>query len=159
MKIGPWECDTCGKAIRQEEDGLVEWLGRTNFDKNKDKTEEYGLRLVHARPSSPKAGGCQYDENKEYNEHEADLQDLGLEEYVGIDGLMNLLEMIAEKKLPTEELVEMIKRLHIPGYEQARNHFESAISKGIIELNSTPGFYSQEKIQEVVQWAAEQREQ
>jgi hypothetical protein len=158
MQIGPWKCDTCGKTINSVEDGWVEWLSITDFEKNTSK--DYGLRLVHHKPASPRKSehGCQYDEQNEYKADGAVVQDLPLEEYVGGFGLMNLLELIDEKELPSEEVVEMIKRLHVPLYEQARNHFESAISEGVIEPNGRPGFYTQQQMEMVIEWANQQKE-
>ena len=42
---------------------------------------------------------------------------------MGPDGLKRLLEMLAEDKVGKVELLEIIKRIHIPRYEQARLHF------------------------------------
>ena len=45
---------------------------------------------------------------------------------MGPDGLKRLLEMLAEDKVGKVELLELleiIKRIHIPRYEQARLHF------------------------------------
>jgi hypothetical protein len=42
---------------------------------------------------------------------------------------MRLLALIAEERAPTNDILEMIKRLHIRGYEQARLHFDEAIAE------------------------------
>jgi hypothetical protein len=56
-------------------------------------------------------------------------------------------------------LIELIKRLHIPGYEQARNSFDAAISDGAFEPNTKPGFYSQSNIQNTLRWIQERDEE
>ena len=44
---------------------------------------------------------------------------LALDRFAGPDGLMLLLSMIAERELPLQELIELAKRVQIPGYEAA----------------------------------------
>jgi hypothetical protein len=83
------------------------------------------------------------------------LADLPLEQFVGADGLMNLLEYLSDAP-GSDELIEMIKRLHVPGYEVARSHFDRAISAGVFEPNSKPGFYSQRQIERVQTWLKDQ---
>ena len=144
-----WKCDTCGKQIENIEDGWIEWLSK------EEPPIQYGLRLVHHRPASPikTEYGCQYNEDEEYKNNKAIIQDLSLEECIGADGLMNLIELIYENQLPNEEILEMMKRLHIPKYEQARDYLQSAISQGIIEPNQREGCFSQEQLDEVCKWA------
>lgn len=74
------------------------------------------------------------------------VSDLPLKSFLGIDGLMYLLCKIAQGEIPTNQLLEMIKRLYIPGYEIARRHFDKALRKGIIEQEWYPGYYTQEQI-------------
>lgn len=63
---------------------------------------------------------------------------------------MLLLSQIAEGKIPKDQVLEMVKRLHIPGYEIARRHFDRALRKGIIAPDTYPGFYTQAQISEVI---------
>jgi hypothetical protein len=84
------------------------------------------------------------------------LQDAALEDFLGDDGLTDLLELLSRGALPQAQVVEMIKRLHTPGYERARLHAEAAIRAGIIESNMAPGFFSQQDIARVLAWADEQ---
>ena len=46
----------------------------------------------------------------------------------------------------------MIKRLHIPGYEHARLHFNAAIDQLVFEPNTPPGFYWQHNNDAVLEW-------
>ena len=62
---------------------------------------------------------------------------------------MNLIEMIYENELPSDEILEIMKRLHIPKYEQALPYIKSAISQGIIEPNKIEGCFSQAQLAEV----------
>ncbi|MFL5345322.1 MAG: hypothetical protein ACJ8AT_11040 [Hyalangium sp.] len=145
-----WTCDTCGQKINSAKDGWVEWLHF--FPGPASGPKGHGLRLVHNGGTSPRGlSGCQYGKGaKKPNEM---VQDLQLEEFLGADGLMRLLELIYDQKVPTEEVLEMIKRLHIPGYEEARLHFESAIAAGEFEPNTAPGFPFQFQIAGVLKFA------
>ena len=78
--------------------------------------------------------------------------------FIGPDGLMTLLSFIHEKKLPEEEVLEMIKRLHIPGYEQARNHFKHAISEGAFEPGTPENYYFQSDIEATIKYISESNE-
>jgi hypothetical protein len=69
---------------------------------------------------------------------------------------MRLLAMIADDRAPIEQILEMIKRLHISGYEQARPYFEEAIAEDIFQPNTAPGFYHADQIRAVLEWIAEQ---
>jgi hypothetical protein len=80
------------------------------------------------------------------------VNDLPLESFLGPDGLMELLSFIAGGELPTPEVLEMIKRLHIPGYEEARLHFGSALDEGVFEPNTREGFYAQSDIKAVIEF-------
>lgn len=78
--------------------------------------------------------------------------------FLGADGLMMLLGFIANNELPTPEVLEMIKRLHIPGYEHARLHFERAIAEGVFEPTTVEGFYPTRDIQCVLDYIETQDE-
>ena len=135
-----WICDSCEKPIIDPEHGWVEWLGS-------QQELGRGLRLVHKKPYSPRApdGLCRYDDD-------ACASSLELTDLLGPDGLMQLLEFLAEETISKEEVLEMIKRLHIPGYEHARLHFDAAITEGVFESNTAAGYYSQEEINAVLEW-------
>ncbi|PTL77933.1 hypothetical protein [Vitiosangium sp. GDMCC 1.1324] len=79
-----------------------------------------------------------------------------MNEYLGSNGLMRLLAMIYDEELPTKEVLEVLKRLHIPGYEEARHHFEDAIAAGVYEPNTAPGFPHQKQIEAILRFVREQ---
>src|SRR5690606_12084189 len=107
-------------------DGWVEWLTRFDGD---ERLHHDALRLVHTRQSSPltdpsdwrRGPGCQHDETKAFARDRSTVADLPLSSFLGPDGLMILLEFASDRKFELDDLIEMIKRLHIPGYDQARN--------------------------------------
>jgi hypothetical protein len=63
--------------------------------------------------------------------------------------------MIYDDLVPKEEALEMIKRLHIPGYEEARHYFDEAIAEGVYEPNTAPGFPHQSQINAVLTYVRE----
>ena len=81
------------------------------------------------------------------------MEGLPLERFVGPDGLMLLLSLIAEGEMPTPDLLELVKRLHIPGYEQTRDLFSEAILGGAVAPLIGEGFYLQSEIRELLTWA------
>jgi len=59
---------------------------------------------------------------------------------------MDLLEKIATNEFSRHSLIEIIKRIHIPGYERARPGIIKAIKEDIIEQRSMKGFYTQNEL-------------
>lgn len=143
LQTKTWICDCCHEEIARVEDGWVEWL----------RGAESGLhlRLVHTRGSAPH-GPCHRLASPLAG---MARRDLPLSSFLGPDGLMTLLEMMANHEVPQEELFELTKRLHIPGYEAARKHFEEAEEEGLLESFRTPGFYGQREIREILEWREE----
>lgn len=138
-------CDSCGQQIENINDGWVEWI---SFSK-KDQIGK-GLRIVHK--SGTFQHKCNYNQDVVYRETGGILSDASLVEFIGPDGLMRLLAMISESKLPTEEVLEVIKRLNIPGYDKARSHFEDAIQAGIFQPSMAKNFYCQSNINETIKF-------
>jgi hypothetical protein len=149
-----WRCATCGEPITRVADGWVEWLAGEDDQGN---ASSKGLRLVHILAASPRASqghGCQYDERQEFKNDQSVVEGLSLERFVGPDGLMLLLSLLAADELPRDELLELAKRVQIPGYEQARHLFPQAIADGLIEPSIGVGYYLQSEIQSLLTWAA-----
>ena len=51
--------------------------------------------------------------------------------------------MIAERELPLQELIELAKRVQIPGYEAAYEPVHDAVSEGLKAPCISSGFWSQ----------------
>jgi hypothetical protein len=151
LEVGNWFCDTCGEPIETIEDGWIEWI---DYQDSEGNTKGRDFRLVHVLSASPyrnqREHGCHFDEQAEFKTDQGSVSDLPLESFLGADGLMFLLSKIDEGIISVAELLEMIKRLHIPGYEQARRHFDRALREGVIEQNMYPGYYTQEDISRVL---------
>ena len=153
MRTTTWICDCCGDEIKDASHGWVEWLTKNDDGKRSSR----GLRLVHHFVHSPREGQnkCQYDGNFEYKKDDYALSDTDLKSFLGPGGLMHLLSMLFDDEAPKDEIVEIIKRLHIPGYENARSHFATAISDGAFEPNTKPGFYNMRDIEATLAWVKE----
>jgi len=141
-----WVCDVCHEKIERAEDRWVQWI-----------TQPYGkvgrdLRLVHHRPASPLPEGCQFDSQTEYTKDKGAIGDLPLTSFMGPSGLMRLMAFIADQVVPTEEVLEMIKRIHVPGYERVRFHLKEAANEEIFDPKFGPGIIIEPQIDLVIQW-------
>lgn len=140
-----WICDTCGEIIESPKDGYVQWVVFRDEDGQRRARD---LNIVHHKTTSPLGSdaACYLDATG------GSLMDNDLESFLSQNGLMQLLSMLDEGLLPKEQVIEVIKRLHIKGYEHARFHFDKAIAAGVFEPNTRPGFYLTSQIQAVLQW-------
>ena len=100
-----WICDDCQQPIEKPEDGFLEWLMDSDL-------EDYNYRIVHKKSSCPIAGGDCYVKGRSSYTYD-------LACYCGAAGLRTLLDMFKQARDP-EELAEIIKRIHVPGYEDSR---------------------------------------
>ena len=148
-----WRCDACKQPIAAVTEGWVEWLASEDPT---GVTTLKGLRLVH-RLSGGRRGRipqrCRYYTREEFKKDRSIVEGLPLDRFTGPDGLVLLLSLIAEHELPTDELLELVKRLQVPGYEDARELFGPAISQGVVAPSIARGYYLQCEIQDVLKWA------
>jgi hypothetical protein len=125
MKLKPMEqfiCDECGEVIEKIEDGWLEWIDNTG-------NPIHGFRIVHASGRSPRfknGGNCYYPEY-------LGISDNHLEYFTGMNGLAYLLSIFDRNLRDPKELVEIIRRLHIAYYEEARLFLKRAIEEGFID--------------------------
>ena len=68
---------------------------------------------------------------------------------------MRLLSMIADDYVNKNDVLEMIKRLHIKGYEASRLHFKDAIIEGVFEPNTPANYYDQSDIEATLNYLKE----
>jgi hypothetical protein len=59
---------------------------------------------------------------------------------------MLLLSFVASKEAPRNEILELIKRVQIPSYEQAVPYFQQAITKRLFVPSIGNGFFLQSEI-------------
>jgi hypothetical protein len=149
-----WRCIACGGLITRIEDGWVEWLAAED---SRGTTTLKGLRLVHGpvgRSGAPGECGCRYDGRREFRNDRSIAEGLPLERFVGADGLMLLLAFLAADELPRNDVLELAKRVQIPGYEQTRELFQDAIAREAITPMIRDQYYLQSEIQALLRWAA-----
>jgi hypothetical protein len=139
-----WRCSSCGELITRIQDGWVEWLAG---DDAQGTARLRGLRLVHKIPD------CQYDEHQEFRKDQSIVEGLALERFVGPDGLMLLLSFLASGEFPRDEVVELIKRVQIPYYEQASQSIHEALELGALIPAIGQGYYLQSEMRFVLGWA------
>ena len=147
-----WRCDRCGELVPDLQAGWVELLA---VEDTRGKPKVSGLRLVHRRNTrarSPESYGCRYNPRDEFRKNRGFVEGLALDRFAGPDGLMLLLSMIAERELPLQ-LIELAKRVQIPGYEAAYELVHDAVSEGVIAPCISSGFYLQCEIWDVLKWA------
>jgi hypothetical protein len=151
-----WRCDSCHQRITSVDDGCVEWLVAEN---NRGGNILSGLRLVHRGADRSGRGGrsCRYDPRKVFGRRKRVVEGIALENVVGPDGLMLLLSFLASGEFPREEVLELVKRVQIPGYETTRGLFQEATASKVLTPSLGEGYYLQSEINELLSWVAEQR--
>jgi hypothetical protein len=138
MKLKPLQqfiCDECGEVIKKVEDGWLEWI-------HERRGPIHGFRIVHIVRASPrfkKGGSCYYPDR-------LNASDNHLIYFAGPDGLSVLLSFLEKKLSDPRELADIIRRLHVPHYEEARPYLEQARDAGIIRSIE----YSQEELKAVI---------
>jgi hypothetical protein len=149
-----WQCDSCGELITTIEGGWVEWLASES-----DCGEEVlsGLRLVHRGSIPPNGLGCRYDSLEEFRKCKTIVESLPLECFVGPDGLMMLFSFLADGSLPRMEILELAKRVQIPGYELARSLLQESTSSNVVTRFLGHGCYLQSEIREMIALALNHR--
>lgn len=134
----------------------MEWVAGEDGER---KPKVSGLRLVHRRDASLRGRelyGCQYNPRDEFRKNYGIVEGLPLDRFAGPDGLMLLLSMIAERELPLRKVVELAKRVQIPGYEAVHEVVHDAVDIGVIAPAIGLGFYLQCEIWNVLTWAEHQ---
>jgi hypothetical protein len=147
-----WKCDECGELISAIEDGWVEWLV---VESRRGNSRLKGLRLVHDLGGSPRCVGglrCRYDPHKEFQKGQSLVEGLPLARFVGPDGLMLMLSWIAIGDLPAAAILDLIKRVQIPGYEQARGFFQKGLDEHVFIPSIGKGYYLQAEIRTLLKW-------
>ena len=126
MKLIPlkqWICDSCGGVIEKPEDGWFEWYTE------RGTSLEAGFRIVHHR------GSCMYNDGVLCQQNRAP-NGMSLRHVLGAGGLGYLLQMLelseegVYKLADIKELIGIIRRLHLPYYEEARLYWKDALRDG-----------------------------
>jgi hypothetical protein len=146
-----WRCDSCAGTITSVQAGWVEWLASEDKQGNDILR---GLRLVHReRQKNARNRNCRYDPLEQFRSGRTIVEGLPLERLVGADGLMILLSLLAEGELPHREILELVKRVQIPGYELVRNLSPRGQHSKLLSPFLRNGYYLQSEIREMLAWA------
>ena len=120
-----WICDACGEVISSASDGWLEWY-RERGEKGQ-YSQSKGFRIVHHHPS------CMYNERAMFKDGQM-VADMPLEDFTGANGLnylLSKLELDLIENVP--KYIEIIRRLHLPYYEEARSYHEDAVQDGYFD--------------------------
>ena len=112
-----WYCDSCGEIINSADVGWLEWL------KNYRTDEESNFRIVHHTHE------CMYD-SRDMHRRGYMTKDMHLDYYIGPDGLNRLLDIMLRPEVNREEVAKIIRRLHVPFYEQSLLYRPIAFEEG-----------------------------
>lgn len=134
LPLSQWKCDACGQIIDRPESGWVEWLAGPTHG-----TKAHAFRIVH------NSSRCQYPSTGRVN-------DIHLVHLLGPDGLATLLTLLApggqtgNRELGVaslDEWGELVRRLHIPHYEEARQYWADAEADDVFTRSAKYAPYSQ----------------
>lgn len=107
VALEQWVCDKCGEVIEKPSDGWLEWYSDAD-------DIETGFRIVHHHEN------CMYNERQLFKEGKS-VKDMHLEDFLGSHGLSYLLDILEREQVADKsDVAEVIRRLHVRGYEQER---------------------------------------
>ncbi|HEX2349148.1 MAG TPA: hypothetical protein VHI51_12010 [Ktedonobacterales bacterium] len=144
MKLLPlqqFKCDACGQIIARPDVGWVEWVAGPTRG-----TKAHGFRIVH------NSNRCQYPVSGR-------VHDVHLSRLLGPDGLAMLLALVApggrtgnreDGVESLEEWSELVRRLQIPHYEEARQYWSYAETDGLFAGLGQHALYSQATLRAIL---------
>lgn len=146
-----WICDHCGEFIQKPTDGWVQWKNDTA------DTQSWDLSLVHHFSASPLVGKsrCYFEEKPGSKEH---VRNMHLEHFLGPDGLLRLIRFTEGTRFPLDEVLELIRRLNVPGYDVARQYQSEAIAAGFHEPDRPDWLLAQDQIRAIIKFAIDLRD-
>jgi hypothetical protein len=145
-KTTRWTCDVCGEAIDDSANNYVQWVEVREPEADSSGRD---LRITH------NSARCSLRSGEEYAADKGLVCDLPISSLLGPDGLMRCLSLISDGGWRVDQGIEIIKRLQIPGYEEARPYLDAAVAAGLVEPNLPPGFYWQHEIARVLEHKAD----
>ena len=128
--LNQWICDGCGDIISTPEHGYLEWLCEDN--------KAYSFRIVHNNYYHVRLDGkiCSFHQGK------LGAKDIQLSNYFETDNILSFLLKFLDKGNHHDvnfsgpwirnirEYTEIVKRLCVPFYEEARQYFKIAEDDG-----------------------------
>ena len=146
-----WVCDFCGNVIRGAENGFFEWV--------EDNGKAHSFQIVHHGPASPNhpSGDCYHHTDKDGR------KDLPLSEFIPPDGLAALYSFLdvgpyhdPHQKYSlgiqdVREYTEILRRLTIPHYEEARLYWNNAKHNGFFDGANEVSIYEQTTLKRLIE--------
>lgn len=153
LPLMQWVCDTCKEIIEEPGHGYVEY----KWDPDSDFLLRYGFRVVHQALHSPyrkNGANCYYPNNERGG-------DWALTDCLGERGIVLLTSWIDPGKefarsfhasgvKDLREWVVVMRRLHVPFYEEARFFFSQAHSDDNMGGSNELLFYSPKGLQKIL---------
>jgi len=128
-----WYCDSCGEVIASPREGRIEWIVENDVAN--------AFRIVHHASASPRyPGGNCHDDTAHHGR-----QETSLDRCVGLAGLPWSLSFLdlgpvhdpdeqrTMRVRSVREFVEIMRRLTLPYYEEARTLWGIATESGFFE--------------------------
>ncbi len=142
--LGQWVCDSCKELIETPDDGWLEWVGM-------DELPPQEFHIVHNNEMCFR------------HSRRRERQDNHLKYFLGPDGLVELMALfdpgLHNKPKPSDvvlpkdmlEWAEIVRRLHIPYYEEARQLWRIAASEGELDGISASRPYTQDFMLQIIE--------
>lgn len=145
-----WICDRCGQIVENPKDGWLEWLSG-----DKENRQAHGFKLVHHATAAPTGRRCYHYDNQ------YDRADMHLTDMIGpnLPALYRFLDVGPRhdpdrRHLPgvrdLREFMEILRRLTLPYYEEARFYFESADEDGFFDGANEVWIYLPDTLRELI---------
>lgn len=148
LPLQQWFCDRCGDVIEKPGDGWLHW--RDDAAKG-----VHTIEILHHLRASPRGGahGC-YPESMD--------SDMHLDVMLGARGIAHMLAKVdvgeyhdrdgqSLGKVDLRNWTEIVRRLHIPYYEEARRHFREARSNGDLDGINEVALYLEDTLKQIVE--------
>lgn len=152
-----WTCDTCDQVIQCPEEGMLEWHDVARGERNSPRVLRAGFTIVHNQAFSPLQGleGCYRHGRRKGRGYDH------LNWFVRTEGLAHMLSFVDvgfyhEPKYMGPEIAnmrewaEIMRRLYLPYYEDARHYWPEAEADGLFDAINELGIYDPAMLQRIV---------
>lgn len=152
-------CDTCGEIINRPEEGWIEWISKSDFEK--ETREIHSFNIVHHYSSSPLA--TPHNEGCYQHSREPGRSDIHLNQFISDNYKMtNILRFLdigpyhnPEYKgtdiTDMRQYVETVRRLTIPYYEEARLYWNKALEDGYFQDSNEIWIYGVQNLKKLIE--------
>lgn len=161
MELEPlqeWICEGCGQKIESANEGILEWCNEPAKGGNHPK--RYGFKIVHGDLLDPSTGreiSCSHYKGHgspphSYSALASFVGDLGLNYLLGLldPGRHHDPDYSGPEVKDLREWTELVRRLHVPYYEEARRYWDRALEEGRFESMGEVSIYEAEFLQNII---------